>query len=134
MRCIKNLIPSLGNFDDGEPIALLKFLGALQEGFSTLRAPEGTAIRTMAFLLRCDAKNFYESRSQPATQIKGGSTISELTWPRMVHALIARYLTDDHRRATYKSVTRILQRPEEPEDGFAQHIERNAADCCQVFK
>ena len=31
-------------------------------------------------------------------------------------------------------MTRILQQPEEPEDGFAQRIERNAADCCQVFK
>ena len=58
-RRIKNLIPSLGNFDGSEPIALRKFLRALQEGFNTLRrvtavpsggrirAPEGTAVRTM---------------------------------------------------------------------------------------
>ena len=46
----------------------------------------------------------------------------------------ARYLTDDHLRTEYESVQRILQQPEEPEDGFAQCIERNAADCCQVFK
>ena len=134
LRRIKNLIPSLGNFDGSEPIALLKLLRALQEGFNTLRAPEGTAVRTMAFLLRGDAKNFYESRSQSATQNKGGSTMSELTWPRMVHAFIARYLTDDNLRTANESVTRILQQPEEPEDGFAQRIERNAVDCCQVFQ
>ena len=46
---IKNLIPSLGNFDGSEPIALLKFLRALQEGFENLRALEGTEVRTMAF-------------------------------------------------------------------------------------
>ena len=135
VRCIKNLIPrKLGNFDGSEPIALLKFLRELEEGFNTLRAPEGTAVRTMAFLLRGDAKNFYESRNQSATQNKGGSTMSELTWPRMVHAFIARYLTDDHLRTAYESVKRILQQPEEPEDGFAQRIERNAADCRQLFK
>ena len=134
VRRIKNLIPSPGNFAGNEPIALLKFLRELQEGLNTLRAPEGTAVRTMAFLLRGDAKNFYESRSQSATQNKGGSTMSELSWPRMVHAFIARYLTDEHLRTAYESVTRILQQPEEPEDGFAQRIKRNAADCCQVFK
>ena len=134
VRGIKNLILSLGTLDCSEPIALLEFLRALQEEFNTLRAPEGTAVRTMAFLLRGDSKNFYESRSQSATQIKGGSTMSELTWPRMVHDFIARYLMDDHLRAAYESVTRILQQPEEPEDGFGQRIERNAADCCQVFQ
>ena len=134
VRRIKNLIPSLGKFDGSEPIALLKFLRALQEGFNTLRAPEGTAVRTMAFLLRGDAKNFYESRSQSATQIKGGSTTSELTWPRMVHALIAGYRTDDYLRTAYESVIRLLQQPEEPEEGFTLRIERNDADCCQVFK
>ena len=134
VRRIKNLILSLGNLDGSEPIALLKFLRALQEGFNTLRAPEGTAVRTMAFLLRGDAKNFYESRSQSATQNNGGSTLSELTRPRMVHAFIARYLIDEHLRTAYESETRILQQPEEAEDGFAQRIERNAADCCEVFK
>ena len=117
VRRIKNLIPSLGKFDGSEPIALLKFLRALQEGFNTLRAPEGTAVRTMAFLLRGDAKNFYESRSQSATQIKGGSTMSELTWPRMVHAFIARYRTDDHLGTAYESVKRILQQPRNPRMG-----------------
>ena len=133
VRRIKNLIPSLGNFDGSEPIVLLKFLRALQEGFNILRAPEGTAVRTMAFLLRGDAKNFYESRSQSATQITGGCTMSELPWPCMVHTFIARYLTDDHLRTAYESVTRILLEPEEHEDGFAQRIERNAVDCRQVF-
>ena len=60
--------------------------------------------------------------------------MSELTWPRMVHAFIARYLTDDHVKTACESVTRTVQQPEEPEDGFAQRIERNAADCCQIFK
>ena len=72
----------------------------------------------MAFLLRGDAKKFYESRSQSATRIKGGSTTSELIWPRMVHALIARCLTDENLTTAYESVTRILQPPKEPEDGF----------------
>ena len=134
MLHIKNLIPSLRNFDGSEPIALLKFLRALQEGFNTLCAREGTAVRTMAFLLRGDAKNFYESRSQSATHIKGSSTTSELTGPRMFHDFIARYLTDNHLRTAYESMTRILQQPEEPEDGFAQRIERNAANFCRVFK
>ena len=134
VRRIKNLIPSLRNFDGSEPIALLIFLRTLQEGFNTLRAPEGTAVRTMTFLLRGDAKNFYEARSQSATQNKGNSTMSELTWPRMVHAFIARYLTDDHLSTAYESVTRILQQREETEDGFEQRIERKAADFCQVFK
>ena len=88
----------------------------------------------MAFLLRGDAKNSYESRSQSATQNKSGSTMRELTSPRMVHAFIARNLTDDHLRTAYESVTRILQQPEEPEDGFARRSERNTADWCQVFK
>ena len=131
---IKKLIPSLGNFDGSEPITLLQFLRALQEWLNTLRAPEGTAVRTMAFLLRGDAKNFYESRSQSPTQNKGGYTMRELTRPRMVHAFIARYLTDEHLRTAYESVSRILQKPEQPEDRLAQRIERNAADCCQVFK
>ena len=117
VRRIKNLIPSLGSFDGSEPIALLKFLLALQEGFNTLRAPESTAVRTMAFLIRGDAKNFYESWSQSATKIKGGSNMSELTWPRMFYAFMARYLMDDHLRTANESVTRILQQPEEPEDG-----------------
>ena len=108
VRRIKNLIPSLGNFDGSEPIALLKFLCALQEGFNTLHAQEGKAVRTMAFLLKGDAKNFYEAQSQSATLNKGGSTMSELTWPRMVHGYIARYLMDDHLRTAYESVTRIL--------------------------
>ena len=76
VRRIKNLIPSLENFDGSEPTALLKFLRALKEGFNTLRASEGTAVRTMAFLLRGDLENFYESRSQSATQIKGGSLVN----------------------------------------------------------
>ena len=105
---IKILIPSLGNV---EPIALLKFLRTLQEGFKTLRAPEGTAIRTMAFLLRGDAKTLYKSQSQSETLNKGVYNMSELNGPRMVHAFIARYLTDDHLRKAYESVTRILQQP-----------------------
>ena len=134
VRRIKNLIPSLGNFDGSEPIALLKFPRALQEGFNTLRAPGGTAVRTMAFLLRGDANNFYESRSQSATPIRGGPTMSKMTWPRMLHTFIARYLTNDHLRTAYESVIRILQQPEDPQDGFARRIEQNGADCCQLFK
>ena len=53
---IKNLISPLGNFNGSEPIALLKFLRGRQEVFNILQAPEGTAIRTMAFLLRGDAR------------------------------------------------------------------------------
>ena len=133
-RRIKNLIPSLGSFEGNEPIALLNFLRRLKEGLNNLRALGDTEVRTIAFLLRGDAKDFYESWSQSATQMKGGSTTIELIWPRMVHAFIARYLTDDHLRTAYQSVTRTLQQPEEPEDGFAQRIERNAADSCQVFE
>lgn len=68
VRRIKQLIPSLGNFEDMELIELFRFLRALQEGFNTLLVPEITAVRARACLLRGDAKNFYESRGQTFTQ------------------------------------------------------------------
>lgn len=119
VRRIKILIPSSGSVDCTELIAPLKFFRGPQEGFDTFLAPENTVVRNLAYFLCGDAKNFYESRNQTITQRSGGSTPSELAWTRMVHAIISRYLTHDHLRVAYESVTREQRRPQKYEGPFA---------------
>lgn len=85
MRRIKNLVPSFGNFDGSELIALPNFLHALYSDATQRPSTKHRATQTMA-----------------------GSTPSELTWPPTFHVFFAHCLTDDHLRTAYESVTRIL--------------------------
>ena len=59
------------------------------------------------FTMNCTFRSLL--RPKMSIMFTRGSTMSALTSVRMVHAFIARYLTDDHLRTAYESVTRILQ-------------------------
>lgn len=58
-------------------------------------------------------------KRSPNPEVTSGLMPSELILPGMVHAMITRYLTQDHLEVVYESVARELQQPEESEDEFA---------------
>ena len=127
---MRALLPQLKTFDGKEPIALLTFLSHLRRALDGVQLTEGAAVRIISWFLEGDALQTYASCAFTGVRRAYDTMV---TWPRVVNALLERYLTDDILGDALNRITSAMQKDEETETAFMRRIETYADECCGVF-
>lgn len=123
--------PTLGQYDGTEPIQLLSFLHKFVEAVNAMSVAEAAAVRLLSYFLVGSAKDTYSEQASPGTTARDAPL--RASWPFVVHALLARFLSDDVLQDAHERVTLARQDEGEDEIVFAERISRASRDCCHVF-
>ena len=127
---VRHLMPRMADFDGRQPLDVLRFLRDFRQAADGIKLTEGGAVRAVSWFLDKDALRTYSLFAFSGVR---RTDDTDATWPRVVNALLERYLTDEILGDAYSKVTTATQEPNEGESRFLERIESYADECCGVF-
>lgn len=93
------------------------------------KTSEAVGVRLLNYLLEGYNQQVYKSLSSPG--VRNTDARREFAWPRVIHAPLRRYLTDDVLKTASEEVTLGTQKLVEDESQFADRLSKAACDCSQ---